>query len=309
MKILVTGSTGMLGSDVVRELVRSHEVVGLSRHEREDQEIPWYPIDITYAAVVTKRVKSLKPDIVIHTAAYTDVDGCERDPERAISVNTQGTESVAEACAQVGATLVFISTDYVFDGNKKEPYDEEDVPKPINAYGQSKRDAENIILSSNLRAYVIRTSWLFGEHGKNFFRSVIQQIARGEKLQVVDDQEGAPTYTKDLAKALQFVLEQTGPDPHRRSSCVYHLANSGVTSWFHAAQYLVKKIGLDIDIKRLSSEELNRPAARPKNSVLNTSSIRRDFGIQMRSWEEAVDAYWHESLREEWEKLIRSRVS
>ncbi|OGX05037.1 MAG: dTDP-4-dehydrorhamnose reductase [Omnitrophica bacterium RIFCSPLOWO2_12_FULL_50_11] len=309
MKILVTGSNGMLGSDLVYELCGHHDVFGLSRRGGKKYGTRFYEADVTKPDAILDIFSDIKPEMVVHTAAYTDVDGCERNPEQAVSVNTDGTRSVAKACSTIGATLFFISTDYVFDGNKMEPYDEEDVPKPMNTYGRSKRDAETFLQSAPICAYVIRTSWLFGENGKNFFRSIVQKVARGEKLEVVDDQQGAPTYTKDVAKALRPVLEQLEHDRRQSGSRVYHLANCGRTTWFKAAERIVKKLGTEVEIERITSEELDRPAKRPRNSILNTTRIHHDFGIRMRSWEEAVDAYWHESLREEWEKLIKSHVN
>lgn len=304
MKILVTGSNGMLGSDLVTELASTYEVCGFGRKASQQNQIQYIQADLTKRSDVLGAITTLKPAIIIHTAAFTDVDDCELNPYQAFSVNVKGTEWVAQASDSVGATLFFISTDYVFDGNKQLPYNEEDLPNPLNVYGRSKFEAEEFLKSHCRSTWIIRSSWLFGSNGKNFFRSVLQAVARNEKLRVVNDQKGAPTYTRDLAKALRSLIEKG----NRVEGCrIYHLASAGAISWFQAAKKILEKINSKVELEAISSEKLKRPAKRPLNSVFDMARIKKDFGIQIRSWEEAFDEFWDESLEKEWQNLTVSQ--
>lgn len=307
MKILVTGSNGMLGSDLVRELLaQSYEVCGLGKSPNRHSRISYVQADITNRQSVLESVSRLKPAIVIHAAAFTDVDGCEEDSDRAFSVNTEGTKHVVEASNACGAPLFLISTDYVFDGEKKGLYRENDTPKPISVYGRSKYEAEEFLKSHCRSGWIIRSSWLYGENGKNFFRTILQTATKTRKLRVVNDQRGAPTYTKDLAKGLRMLVEKS----NRISGCrVYHLANTGTTTWFDAARKVVSQAGWPVEVEAISSQDLKRPAKRPMNCAFDMSKIKTDFNIELRSWEEAFADYWTESLEKESHVLIASKPS
>jgi len=306
MRILVTGSNGMLGSDLVKVLAPHYEVCGLGRQTNRHSQIQYLQTDITNGASVSKDISFLKPAIIIHAAGFTDVDGCELNPYQAFLVNVKGTQLVAEAANAVGATLFFISTDYVFDGTKQSSYQEDDLPNPLSVYGRSKFEAEELLKSRSRSAWIIRSSWLFGKNGNNFFRTILQRILCGEKLRVVNDQKGAPTYTKDLARALSTLIEKGS----RAKGCViYHLANSGETTWFHAAKKILEKTNPVLNLKPISSKELKGPAKRPANSVFDMSKIRNDYGIQLKPWEDALDEYWNEVLKEEWQmELQKNRI-
>ena len=304
MRILVTGSNGMLGSDLIAELTPRYEVCGLGRRANRHSQIPYEQADIANRSSVFKAVSSLKPAIIVHAAACTDVDGCELNPYQAFLVNVKGAEAVAEASDSLGATLIFISTDYVFDGTKSSPYQEDDLPNPLSVYGRSKFEAEEFLKSKCKSVWIIRSSWLFGSNGKNFFRTILQAVLKNEPLRVVNDQEGAPTYTKDLAKGISNLIEKGNRVEDYR---IYHLANSSQTTWFEAAQKLLKKMNSNVDLKPISSQELNRPAKRPQNSVFNMSRIKNDYGIELRSWEEALEGFWKESLAKEWQREIVSQ--
>ena len=287
----------MLGSDLVEELTPHYEVCGLGQQPNRHPQIQYVQTDITSESAVFKAVSYLKPAVIIHAAAFTDVDGCELNPYQAFLVNVKGTQFVSDAGDQAGATLFFISTDYIFDGKKQSPYCESDLPNPLSVYGRSKLEAEGLLKSRSRSAWIIRSSWLFGINGKNFFRTVLRRILKGETLQVVDDQKGAPTYTKDLARALHELIEKGD----RVKGCVvYHLANSGETTWFQAARKILDKTNSDLDLRPISSQELKRPAKRPANSVFDMSRIKNDYGIQLRFWEKTLDEYWDEVLSEEW---------
>ena len=302
MRILVTGSNGMLGSDLVRELVSDYDVCGLGRRPNPCQPIQYFQADLASRSAVLKAISSSKPAIIVHAAAYTDVDGCELNPYQAFLVNVGGTQSVAEASDEVGATLFFISSDYVFDGTKPAPYEEEDQPNPLSVYGRSKFEAEEFLKSHCRSAWIIRSSWLFGANGRNFFRSLLQKMGRAEPLRVVDDQKGTPTYTKDLAKVIRILIERGNRIEKYR---IYHVTNEGVTTWFRAAKKMIEKTRSNIDLSAISSRDLKRPAKRPQNSVLNLSRLKQEFGLQLRSWEDAFEDFWSETLEKEWHASVR----
>ena len=196
MRILLTGSKGMLGQDFVAYAAPRHEIMPLSRPE----------VDITDGAAVGRYFTSTKPEAVVHAAAFTAVDECERRPETAFAVNADGTRNVAQAARDAGFPMLYISTDYVFDGKKTEPYVEEDVPHPLGIYGKSKLEGEKAVRDLVSQFWIVRTSWLFGPHGRNFVRTILERAKAGERLRVVDDQVGSPTYTMHLAAALDQVV-------------------------------------------------------------------------------------------------------
>ena len=300
MKILVTGSNGMLGSDLVVELSSLYEVCGMGKHANRHPQIPYIQADIINCSTVSKAISSFKPAIIIHTAGFTDVDGCELNPHQAFLVNVKGTEFIAEASDSVGATLFFISSDYVFDGAKQAPYEEEDLPNPISVYGRSKFEAEEFLKGHCRSAWIIRSSWLFGSNGKNFFRTILHAAQKGEELRVVNDQKGAPTYTKHLAVGLRHLIEKGS---RVQGYVVYHLANEGETSWFQAAKKILEKTNLNNDLRPISSRELKRPAKRPLNSIFNMTRVKKDFDIRLPTWTEAFDQFWKDSLEKEWQNF------
>jgi len=305
MKVLITGSNGLLGSDLVKELGRHHEVFGLGLGENQAPGISFETADIADEVRVREIVRRIHPDAIIHAAAYSDADGCEQNPEQALLINFKGTQWMAEAGDSVGAKFFFISSDYVFDGNKKGPYQEDDAPNPKSVYGRSKANAEEFLKNNCKSAWVIRTSWLFGQRGKSFFRSILNAVLRGDPIRVVNDQRGAPTYTRDLAYALRIMIEKSKPD----TGChIYHLANAGAVSRFEAAKSLLAKINYQGTIVPVTSEESrsNWPAPRPQNSVLSTKRVEKDFGIKFRSWESAMNEFWDEVLEKEWEEKSRA---
>src|SRR5579884_4068506 len=211
MRILVTGGRGMLGSDVCRCFAeRGDEVTPVTTDD----------FDIADAKRTRDAVLAAKPDVVVHTAAFTDVDGCERNPDEAYRVNALGTWSVASACAEAGAKLIHISTDFVFDGEKAEPYTEFDAPNPLGVYGASKLAAENLARTACARHFIVRSSWLFGPHGKCFPKVILRAAETKSELTVVADQRGTPTYTPDLAAALTGL-------PELELYGTYHIVNGG----------------------------------------------------------------------------------
>jgi dTDP-4-dehydrorhamnose reductase len=240
------------------------------------------------------RIVKLAPTLTIHLAAYTDVDGCERDPERAWQTNSIGTRNIALACRTLDIPMIHVSTDYVFDGTKPAPYVEWDLPNPASVYGQTKLDGELWVKRLVRHFFVVRTSWLYGEGGHNFITAILNKAKQTNEIKVVADQIGAPTYTKDLATAIRR-LSQT------REFGTYHITNSGWTSWFEFAKACVEaqnrltanrqETPLCCDILPMNSDELDRPAQRPKNSRLLNFVWERVLGKPLRPWKEALDEY------------------
>lgn len=275
MKILVLGARGMLGQDLVPFLSLRYEVI-----PRDIQDF-----DITKAKRVEEEILRINPQIVINAAAYTDVDGCESNKELAFSVNALGAGNIAQACLLAESKLIHLSTDYVFDGANARPYKEDDVPNPLNTYGLSKLQGETAIQKSGVDYLIIRTQWLYGAHGRNFVDTIIRAAQKEKELRVVNDQQGSPTYTKDLSWAIQELVE-------RNAHGVVHVANSGSCTWYEFAREILQQVGLDqISIIPISSAELARPAKRPANSVLDCEKFGEITGRKMRPWREALKDY------------------
>ncbi|MGB2705628.1 MAG: dTDP-4-dehydrorhamnose reductase [Candidatus Omnitrophota bacterium] len=280
-KILVTGSSGMLGTDLCNELKSEYDIVGLDISGQGD----FVRCDITDKDKVVKSILNAKPDLVIHAAAWTDVDGCEREPDKARKVNEGGTRNVAKAARALDAPLVYISTDFVFDGNKKSPYTEKDAPRPLNIYSKSKLEGEKTC--ATLGKYIIaRSGWLYGSNGNNFVDTIIEKAKKESELRVVDDQWGSPTYTEDFAKAIGKLLSAQG------ANGIYHISNKGEVSWFDYAREILKIAGVNnVKLIPINSSQLGRPAKRPAFSVLDNTKFEKATGFIMRPWQEALKEY------------------
>jgi dTDP-4-dehydrorhamnose reductase len=276
--ILVIGAKGMLGRDLMGVLLSSlpeDEVVGWDMEE----------IDIQKEGDTVSKIEKLQPDIVIHIAAYTDVDGCESDQGRAFAVNAEGTKYVALAVSRCQAKMVYLSTDYVFDGNKKEPYLESDIPHPLNVYGRSKLQGERYVQELVKKALIIRTQWLYGRYGKNFVTAILQQAKEKGVLSIVNDQMGSPTYTIDLAKAISVLIQLDAQG-------IFHAVNSDLCTWYTFGQAILELSGIDkVRVIPISSKELRRRAARPSYSVLNCQKLKKETGLALRPWSEALRDY------------------
>lgn len=271
--ILVIGSKGMLGSDLLGVL--SGEVRGIDIEE----------IDITSLESTRRVLLTLKPSVVINAAAYTDVDGCETNQELAMQVNGEGVAHLALATLEVGAKLVQVSTDYVFDGVKAIPWVEDDATNPLSVYGESKLAGE---LNARLVPdhLIVRTQWLYGLHGKNFAETMLRLGRERDELNVVDDQIGSPTWTVDLCFAIKTLIE---------AGCrgTYHVANAGFCSWNGFTKAILEEAGLGAVVHPMTSEELGRPAVRPLFTVLDCSKLARDTGFQMEPWRDGLKKYLH----------------
>lgn len=276
MKVLVTGANGMLGQDLCPIL----EDVGAFVIETDVDTL-----DITDAKTVEKVLTDIHPDMVVHCAAYTNVDKAEEDLKTAELINVTGTENIAESCAKLGITLVYISTDYVFDGTKTEPYTPEDRANPINNYGMTKYEGEEVVRSLCEKYYIARTSWLYGHHGKNFVETMIGMADRKE-IKVVDDQIGCPTWTVELANGIIKLLSK----PYG----TYHVCGSGHATWYEFAKEIFKQYaslrGGEADaailpnVKPCSTEEFPRPAKRPKYSIMANDGICRNWQAALKDY-------------------------
>ncbi len=291
-KILIIGSSGMLGVDLSQCLYRDHKVFGADIVSRSSFAVRgFYKLDITKKQGVSAVIKNLNPDVIIHAAAWTDVDGCELDEKKAYRINSDGTKNVALACKAVDATLIYISTDFVFDGKRKNPYKETDRTNPLNTYADSKLKGEAAVKKILKKYFILRTGWLYGRYGKNFVDTILK-IAKKEKvLRVVDDQIGSPTYTEDLAEAIHRLIDKCQSVKVSKCYGVYHVSNSGSVSWHDYAKEILKLAKSQTKITPISSKELDRPAKRPKMSVLDNSKFIRYTGHRMRDWQEALKEY------------------
>lgn len=275
MRILLTGAQGMLGQALRAELGPKDEVVPLGRGD----------LDVADLDAARRAVAQARPEIVVHAGAWTDVDGCELDPDRAFRVNALGTRNVAVACQEIGAGCCYLSTDYVFDGGKPDPYTEFDAPQPASSYGRAKLAGERYVAHLVSRHWIVRSSWLFGPGGKNFVRTILTRARGGEGLRVVHDQVGSPTYTRDLARAISRLIR--GP-----YYGVWHVTNSGACSWFDLAEAVLKAAGPGrTRLEPITSKELDRPAPRPRNSILRNYCWELEGWLPLRPWPDALREY------------------
>ena len=268
MRILVTGAKGMLGQDLCPAL----EDCGYDVIETDIQTL-----DITDINQVKEFLEEESPDYVIHCAAYTNVDLAETEIEKAERVNIVGTANIAKICAEKNITLVYISTDYVFDGTKNSPYIPNDKPNPINVYGRTKLGGELAVQRYCEKYYITRTSWLYGHHGKNFVETMLS-LAEKPEIKVVNDQIGSPTWTMELCNGIIKLIE------NQAEYGVYHVCGSGKTSWYEFAKEIYNQTGLDVNIKPCSTEEFPRPAKRPKYSYMENNGMCRDWKAALKDY-------------------------
>jgi dTDP-4-dehydrorhamnose reductase len=272
MRILVTGARGMLGRDLCPHLrEQKHEVI--------EWDLPDH--DITVVASTISEVTKMKPNAIFHLAAYTDVDGSEKNRPEAYKVNTLGAWTVALAARDSKADLIYVSTDYVFDGVKQAPYIENDQTRPLNYYGATKLLGEQAILRDARKHFICRTSWLFGAHGRNFVDTILRLAKEKDAIDVVEDQRGSPTYTRDLAGALALL-------PGSKQYGIYHVSNSGTCTWFEFAREIIRMAGLKTVVKPTTSDKYVRPARRPGYSVLDNGLFEIRFKHHLRPWQEAL---------------------
>lgn len=276
MKILVTGSNGQLGREIARRYATGNQLL-LTDHQT---------LDITDSEQTAKVFSDFQPEAVIHSAAYTNVDGAESDPDGAFRVNVIGTQNIAAQCLKFQAKLVYISSDYVFDGRRDSHYREFDPVNPLNVYGKTKLYGEQIVKEITGRHFIVRTAWLYGD-GQNFVKTMLRLARQQESLKVVNDQIGSPTYTKDLAAAVFRLIWSD-------SYGTYHASCNGECSWYGFAKKIFELTNCKIPVAPVATENFPRPAARPHYSVLDNHMLSVTVGDPLRSWEEALQDYLQE---------------
>jgi dTDP-4-dehydrorhamnose reductase len=275
MKAMIFGGSGLLGKALTNEWARD-EVVGLGSRD----------VDIRDADKVREVVEKVCPEWIVLAAAYTNVDDCESHPDLAFAVNRDGALNVAQAAKRAGAKLLFLSSDYVFDGKKTSPYETADARNPQSVYGRSKAEAEVRLLEVLPECCIARTSWLFGTGGKCFPDTILKLAASRPALDVVNDQRGCPTYSVDLARAIIGLCRN-------QASGIVHVTNAGDCSWFEFAREIVKGAGLATEVRPVSSQQMARPAPRPAYSVLSAKSLQQ-YGIAVPTWQDALQRYLQE---------------
>jgi dTDP-4-dehydrorhamnose reductase len=283
MRILLTGSKGQLGTDIQRLASPEHEVIA---HDLD--------LDITDRGAVARRVAEVRPDIVLNAAAYTNVDGAEADEVAAYRVNALGPQNLALACQRTGVPMIHVSTDFVFSGDASSPYTEFDTPDPRGVYGRSKRAGEMYVTGLLDRYYLCRTSWLYGVGGPNFVRTMLKAGRERDQVRVVDDQEGSPTYSRDLAGKL-LEIAQTG------AFGIYHLSNAGSITWNRFTKDIFEIAGIETPVLPISTAELARPAPRPRYSTMRGLALEIAGIEPMRDYKEALREFILSDLPE-WEE-------
>jgi dTDP-4-dehydrorhamnose reductase len=275
MRVTIFGATGLLGKELMRGW-NDDEVTGLGSNDA----------DLRNAEQVSRLVQSTRPDWIVLAAAYTDVDGCEINEQLARNINYGGAVHVAEAAKRAGARLLFVSTDYVFDGSKNVPYETTDARQPRSVYGKWKAEAEIKLIELLPQCVVLRTSWLFGTGGKCFPDTILKLAAARPSIEVVNDQRGSPTYAVDLASAIIQLCR-------KEASGIVHATNRGDCTWFEFAREIVAKSGSNTIVRPTTSDKFVRAAERPKYSVLSPSSLEK-YTIAMSSWKDALSRYLQE---------------
>ena len=275
MKVLVTGAKGQLGYDVMNELAkRGYEGIGVDVQE----------MDITDAQAVDRVITESGVDKVIHCAAYTAVDAAEDNVDLCRKVNAQGTENIAEVCKKLDIPMLYLSTDYVFDGEGTRPWEPDDKRDPLNVYGQTKYEGELAIEENLDKYFIVRIAWVFGVNGKNFIKTMLKLAENHDTITVVNDQVGSPTYTYDLSRLLVDMIET---DKYGR----YHATNEGLCTWYEFAVEIFRQAGISVNVVPVTSEEFQAKAKRPHNSRLNKDKLDEMGFKRLPSWQDALSRY------------------
>ena len=277
MLIVITGAQGQLGTEL-RHVLQGHQLTAL--------DLPIF--DLTDPDC-ERAIVEAAPEVVIHAGAYTDVDGAERNPALAMAVNAEGTERVARAAAKTGARLIYLSTDYVFDGRGTHPYIESDPTNPVSAYGESKRAGEVRALAGCENTLVIRTAWLYGHHGRNFVKTIVRLAAERPSLKVVADQCGCPTFAEDLARMMGDLVAHPAQG-------ILHVTNEGDCTWHEFASEIVRLSGLRVPVEAITTADMPRPAKRPAYSVLSADRLHQ-LGFRMPAWQDGLRRFMNASPR------------
>lgn len=275
MKVLVTGVNGQLGHDVMNELKkREHEAVGVDVEE----------MDITEEAKVGEVLRKVKPEAVVHCAAYTAVDRAEEEEELCRKINAEGTENIARVCGELDCKFLYLSTDYIFTGDGERPWEPEDEAAPLNVYGQTKYEGELAVKKYLEKYFIVRISWVFGVNGSNFIKTMLRLGKENGAVKVVDDQIGSPTYTEDLAVLLVDMIESEKYGD-------YHASNEGICSWYEFAVEIFREAGMDVSVTPVDSSSFPAKAKRPKNSRMSKEKLVKNGFNKLPSWQDALHRY------------------
>jgi len=285
MKILITGSKGMLGSQMLKQIQQDNKEIELMPTDIED-------FDITNLDQACSYIFTFNPDTIIHCAAYTNVDGCESNKELAYKINALGAKNIAIASKVVNSSMVLLSTDYIFDGSKSNPYIETDIPNPINTYGKTKLVAEEFIKEEINNYYIVRTSWLYGESGSNFLKTILKLGKQNSEIKIINDQIGTPTYVKSLSRQILTIIKT-------ESFGIYHSSCNGYCSWYEFACEIVKQAGLQTNIIPIRTEDYPLPATRPRYSVLDNYMLRLKNIDIMPNWKDSLINFFNENHHED----------
>lgn len=274
MKIFITGAAGKLGRQLARQLMKDHDVIGADIHK----------LDVTDYRACQRMIRAVAPDIVLHPAAWTDVDGCARNPRQALLINGVGAHNIAASAAQLGIPILYVSSNEVFDGRLNRPYTELDVPNPVNPYGYSKWYGERAVMQSSPRHYIVRTAWLFAHGGSNFVQAILKAAKAKKSLRVVTNEVANPTYANDVASAVAALIQT-----QRYGS--YHFVNEGAVSRWDFARRILDRSGFqDTPIERISHHEWQRPSLAPEYTEL-ANIAGASIGIRLRPWQESLQAF------------------
>jgi dTDP-4-dehydrorhamnose reductase len=280
MRVLITGSTGQLGRAVTEVFFKE---------DIEVYPIPHSRLDISNREEVKEILTAYLPDVVINCAAFTNVDGCEKEPNNAYRVNAIGPKNLAINSEKLNIFLIHISTDYVFDGAKNSPYIEFDTPNPINTYGKTKLEGEKFIISFSKHYAIVRTSWLYGD-GSNFVTKIIERAKDTSEIKVVADQFGSPSYTYDVAKAILSIVKN-------EAYGIYHAANIGIVSRYDEARFIIENLSFNVDVIPIKQEEYKLPAVRPRYTPLENYLLELEGIYNMRDWKEAMEEFLKKEMR------------
>lgn len=275
MKVLVTGVKGQLGYDVVKELEkRGYQPIGVDRDE----------MDLMDNTTIRSVIMNLKPEAIVHCAAHTAVDKAEEEVEVCYQINAESVKVIAECAKELDIKLIYISTDYVFDGTKEGEYTETDIPNPINVYGASKLKGEQYVQDLLEKYYIVRISWVFGFNGNNFIKTMLRLGKQLDELNVINDQVGSPTYTADLAPLLVDMIET-------EKYGIYHASNEGTCSWYEFAKEIFKQSGIDVKVNPITTDRYPTKAKRPMNSKMSKEKLTAKGYCLLSNWKEALAHY------------------
>ena len=280
MVVLVAGANGQLGQ-AIRSIAKNHPKTEFVFCASAD-------LDITSSENCNSIFNKYKPNYCINAAAYTAVDKAESEPEKAKLINVVGAKNLAEACKENNVILLHISTDFVFDGTKKEPYNEFDLPNPTGMYGKTKLEGERAIQGVFDNYFIVRTSWVYSEFGNNFIKTMLRLASERDQISVVNDQIGTPTHALDLAEALLKIIQLTDQNPLKDNFGIYNYSNEGQCSWYDFAKKIFEIKNIKMDVKPIPTSQFPTPAQRPKFSVLDKTKIKTTFGIFIETWENAL---------------------